>query len=219
MATRNARVESVDLAVIDNGDFGVVQESGPVRHERVQIERNGNVGLWVGRSDGVEILDVGSIADNGFAGLGIVDCARVDVDGLSVSGTREVVMNTSTFGVQRIGDGIVLSGTSDALIHNTTVSDNERVGLMVDLGGAVTDVRFESVTVSGTGDAFGALAGDRDTVLGQVTIDPPPGWDEGITRAGATIDNDVAASGALDFLVSGAPESVEGVYGIVAPMY
>jgi len=76
------------------------------------------------------------------------------------------------------------------MVSDLVLSANERVGLLLELGGGSTSsVSVAGVSVDGTGSAFGAVAQNG-------TLEA--GWDSGVTRAGDTALNDAAFAGALD---------------------
>lgn len=64
---------------------------------------------------------------------------------------------------------------------------------------------FSNVVARGTGAELGAVAGTREGSPPRLRGIGPGGWDTGITREGAPVENDPAFSGAL------------GIAGIVTP--
>jgi hypothetical protein len=70
-----------------------------------------------------------------------------------------------------------------------TLTNNGRVGLLVDLGGTGTVLDVGAVVVDAPGAAYGAIA-QNGTV--------PAGWDAMVDRRGATLANDATFTGALD---------------------
>ena len=90
-----------------------------------------------------------------------------------------------------VGDGIQLVGTTQAVtLEDITLSGNARVGVLVDLdGGTMDSFSMAGVSVDGVDDALGAIAQGGTLSAG---------WDDGVTRQGATAANDAAFSDVLD---------------------
>jgi len=90
-----------------------------------------------------------------------------------------------------VGDGVQLvDSTTDVSLSNLHLVDNDRVGLLLDVGtGSTAGVRLSAITVSGTGTALGAIAQGTTVVAG---------WDGPIVREGATATNDPVFTGVLE---------------------
>jgi hypothetical protein len=107
---------------------------------------------------------------------------------VTVSGTQSEVWLVDEVRSVRAGDGLHLVRSEGAL-RSISLENNERVGLLVELGGASTDLLdLQSVEVSGSGEQLGAVA-QGGTV--------EPAWDEQVERQGATTANDTAFEGTL----------------------
>jgi hypothetical protein len=215
---------STSLVLSDNDDYGVVQSESTASHTGLEASNNGNAALWVGASDGF-VVDGGTISGNRFSGIVAVDSSGVDLRNLVVSDTRSHSQNVGLWGAVRIGDGIQLTRTTERVsLAHVELTGNERVGLLVDLGALETSpIELDDVTVDALdqescefGACFGAIAGTTDPDTRAFTPGGPAGWDEGITREGAAIDNDPLAAGAIDYVGSVTPEELP-VVGIVTP--
>jgi hypothetical protein len=69
--------------------------------------------------------------------------------------------------------------------------------MLLDLeGDSTTGITFEQVTVDGSGEQLGVIGQDGEL---------RPGWDEGVTRMGATLTNDVEFTGTLDVVMAVSP--------------
>lgn len=180
----DADVETRHLAVRDGDSAGVFCEGARSAHEDPEITGNGFAGFWAQNVTSFEVSGNASlVSGNGFAGIAIVDATGAVVQGARIERTVEKLGLTGPTAAVRAGDGLHLVRSSVELAE-LTLADNPRVGLLLDLGGASTAdlaVRLEGVTVDGSGEALGAIAQN-----GQVM----PGWDDGVVRQGATLDND-----------------------------
>ena len=206
-----------DLSIVDGERYGLLQVGGRGEHERLTIEGNGDVAAWVTDAEAFAVRGESVLRGNGFAGMVVDASDAVHLEGLLVEDTATVRRNIGDFGARSIGDGIqLIRPGNDVVLRDVTVRGNERVGLLVDEAASVT---FVSVTASSSGEAYGALAGDRDVSAGSIVLATPAGWDTGISRVGEAATNDGAASGAFDAIVTPASVEAGGVLGIIAPMY
>jgi hypothetical protein len=88
-------------------------------------------------------------------------------------------------GAAEVGDGVQLvSPAGRFAFSDVDLVANDRVGLLVDLGGRTLGwAALDDVTADGTGDQLGV-------VVQSGTVDAS--WDDGVTRLGATAANDAA---------------------------
>lgn len=206
---------TTDLTLRDNDRYGLVQSAATAHHTALEATGNGDAALWVGDSDGFTIAG-GSIRGNTFAGIVVNGSSGVTLEDLEVSGTAEALHMLGPWGAVRVGDGIQLVDTTeDVSLTRVLLADNTRVGLLVDLGDAeVSPLVLQDVTVRAEGTSLGAIAGTADQDTHDLTPGGPAGWDDGVTREGATAANDLAAASALDF--APAPDQLP-IPGIVTP--
>jgi hypothetical protein len=185
--TASAAVESTNLRVADNW-YGMLQDGGTARHTGISVERNQNAGIWAQFTTSFDLE--GTIADNDFAGMVAYGAQGVNIHDSTIEATSEVV-RVSGIGAVMIGDGIQLvESTSGARLVNLDLVENERVGLLIELGGGsldameISDVRIQQ------------MSGGNGAVLqhGSAPVD----WDDGCTRIGVTADQDRAVND-LDF--------------------
>jgi hypothetical protein len=224
------QVESMDTAVSDNGVYGMVHVGAKAHHTDLVAESNGDAALWVGEStefqlDGSE----STLRNNGFGGVVVVDSRNVSLEDAAIDQTAE---RTSVIGTEdslrgqvQVGDGVQLVGTvTEVRLTDLTLTGNERVGLLADLGSnpQQAGISFANVQVAigGSGTA-GALAGSvNSSEPGTLQPGGPEGWDDGIERDDATaaVDQDFAQT--LDIAPAAMPSTPlnpADVAGIVMP--
>jgi len=214
---------SARLGVHDSARYGIVHLRSRGDHEDLVAERNGDAAVWIGESDGVTLHGAGTLlADNEFAGVAIVGSRNVSMRDGRIERTHASARPVGIAGVVRIGDGVHLIGSYIGIsFEGVTCRDNERAGMIVDVGGAATpDIHFTGVTVSGTGAALGAVGGRVD-LSGSLFPIAGGTWDLGITREGATLTNDASPPARLDAIGAAAPSvtpDTEGIAGAIAPI-
>ncbi len=200
----------VELARAQGG-FGMFQDGGGSMHTNLEASENAAGGILVQRTTEFTLTGA-DVHDNDFAGVLAIEAGGLVVDTSAITATRLVSRVISGFEPIEIGDGIQLvRPTSGTVVRATTLTGNERAGLLLDLGGGDTStVSIETVGVDAAGAAFGAVA-QNGTVA--------PGWDAGITRSGAAAANDAAFAGGLAVTGIVAPTDLtaSGLEGIVAP--
>lgn len=220
--TDAGRFDSTRLTLSDNARYGLMLVGATGSATSMIAERNGDAAVWLAGTDDFLLTD-GRLADNRFASVVVIESSGVHVTSTSIDRTRAVELaGLRPFGVVRLGDGVHLrESTSDVLFMGVALRENERAGLVLDLGPSGTpDVTFTGVAIEGTGTQLGALAG-RITSDWTLSTETPAGWDSGITRRGDTVANDAAFSGtvdALDLLAPAIPSPAD-VVGVVAPMF
>lgn len=210
-------VSSSGLALSRCDGYGLVQIAGDTAHSALTITTTGDVGLWVGAGASASVEGGSRIADTAFAAITAVDAASLSLADVDVAEVRAVRRTVLVRGAIEIGDGIDLVGTSFSL-RNVTIASAERVGLLVDAS-AFSAADLSGITVTSEGTGLGALLGSIDRGAEQATVTTMPGWDSGITRAGAAITNDAAFTGSLAAIVAPGPPSAGDVLGVIAPMY
>ncbi|MCB9596858.1 MAG: hypothetical protein H6719_29315 [Sandaracinaceae bacterium] len=223
-ATDGARVEGLALSLVDNERYGLLLSGSTGRLENLVATGNGDAALWISESTDFELTGAGSaLADNGFAGAVVVRSSGVRLAEATIQRTVSQERPIGAIGVLRIGDGVHVIETAGAVeLADLVLTDNERAGVLVDLGAAgAGDVTFSSVSVTGTGAQLGAIAG-RPGGAGQLTPEAPGTWDAGITRGGAVSANDLAFTGSIAAVTEPLPGPTfdpGNVLAVVAPMF
>ncbi len=201
-------VTSTDLSVRGSDGYGMVTSGGTSSLTNLTVAGNANAGLWASRSTSFQ-LSGSHFADNALGGVVVMDSSGVSIRDTTVTGTRFRLRGgggvEATLGA---GDGVLLRGTyTDVVLERVTLENNERIGLLVDLG-AMPDITFRDVSVSGSGTQLGAIGGTLTSALQLAPILPGSGWDTGITRRGVTGTNDVSATGAVDVYGTADPTNI-----------
>ncbi|WP_369132904.1 right-handed parallel beta-helix repeat-containing protein [Modestobacter sp. I12A-02662] len=177
---RTVRTTVHDSTARDNGRHGFSADQGSqsVTYHGVTAERNAGAGvLFDGsplstdlsaggaplRSYGQLTVDGGRFADNGRAGIRVVDGHRVLIRGVAVAGDR---------------DGIVLAGTtSPTRVDDAVVTGQHRFGITVGGGtatlagnrvtGSTTGIRVQDADVEVTGNAVTEATAHGISVVGR----------------------------------------------------
>ena len=182
-----ADVTTTDLVVDGNAGFGLLHDGSSAVHTGLSALDNGFAAAWAQSMTAFEIVGASTLEDNAFAGVVAIDSTGVVLRGGVVSGTVEGV-RVSGVRTVRAADGVSLV-SSDATLEGLELVSNDRVGVLVDLGGGSSaSVALDGVAVDGTGTELGVI-GQNGTLAA--------GWDDGVTRAGATVGNDAAFTGTL----------------------
>lgn len=218
------------LRVEDGERFGLVHLGARVEHVGMVAQNNGDAAVWVADSDRVIIRGAGTtFADNEFASVAIYRSSNVTIEDATITGTRERLALIGIDGSTRIGDGIHLAETySGVRITRVTASNNERAGIIVDLGTEATpDIVFADVEVTATleatprgDDPLGAIGGRPDAADNLVPEAPGTGWDTGIVRRGDAPAHDAARTTPVEAIGVAAPDSApdtSGAVGFVGP--
>ena len=213
-------ITSSRLALSRCDAYGLVQIAGEAMHTAPTITTTGDVGVWLGEDVTATIAGPGArIEDTAFSALTAVDATRVTLRDVEITSVRSVRRTVLVRGSIEIGDGIELVGSAFSL-SNVSISGAERLGLLLDASATFTAADLSGVTVTSEGAGLGAILGSVDRVAEEASPSAAvPGWDTGITRAGAAIANDPAFTGSLAAIVAPAPPSTGNVLGVIAPMY
>lgn len=192
-------VHTTSVEVCDGEGYGILQSEATASHSNLTVSNMSEAGVWVQSSTRFDLTGASShIAGNRVAGVFVVQSSNITVSDALIERTRNGTRITGDLGAIQVGDGVQLvDSTSSVSLSTLRFVDNERVGVLLDVGtGSTADVSLTGINVTGTGTALGAIAQGTTVV---------PGWDSGIVRAGATITNDPAFAGRL------------GIAGIVSP--
>lgn len=177
--------ERVELCECDG--VGLLQDSATSVHVDLVATGNRHGGVWVQNSPSFELSGSESrFTDNGLAGVIAVDTGDVALRDGVLEGTREQQRLFDQLGAVTLGDGLhMVRPWGRVTLERVTFSQNARVGVLFDLeGSAPVDLSVADVVVDGTGDQLGAVAQGETAAI-------PEGWDEGVTRLGDTVENDV----------------------------
>jgi hypothetical protein len=173
-----ADVATSGMTVCENEGYGLFHLGRAASHLALDAGGNNHAAVW-GQS--MSSLSVeGTITDNSFAGIVAASVMRVEVRNTTVSSTRIIRKIFDTYGARFVGDGIQLVyPIADATLEDVTLAGNQRVGLLIDLGGgSLANLAFDGVSATVT-----------STVQGGVVLQngaAPATWDSGVTRNGTT---------------------------------
>lgn len=185
-----AEVESEALVICEGDAFGIMHDHAIAHHTDLVAKDNGFAGVWVQDAESFSLRGARSeLVGNGFAGISALRVANFEVDGASI---RDTALGTSIMGIGRIeaADGVHLVQNEHVSLSNLRLAHNERIGLLLDLGGGSTaTATLSGVVAEGVGDQLGALA-QNGTVIA--------GWDTEVSRVGSPVLNDATFSGSLD---------------------
>jgi hypothetical protein len=202
-----ADVTSRRLVVREGASYGVLHDGAMAHHTDLVARDNGFAGVWAQRVSSLVVDGSASaVEDNGFSGVAVFDSTGVELREATVARTVERI---GIYGARtvRAADGVHLVGT-EATLDAIALTDNARVGVLVDLGGAsTTTVGLTGLTVQAVGSSLGAIAQNG-------TIEA--GWDTGITRLGTTAVNDAAFTGTLDIAEAVGPPCLPPLAGLDA---
>lgn len=235
-------VVSTGLSIDGNQGFGAIHVNAEARHEGLVASNNRQAALWAGSTTRFE-LSGAMLTGNRLAGIVLVHASGVSITDSMIAGTLATtarVGSEGVFGSVTLGDGIqIFDSMSGVTLSRVTLENNERVGLSLDLGDGASGVGadichaardgvcFEAVTIRGTDEQHGALAGNmRDQLVntegmpvdGGYTVQPiaPGGWDEGITREVETDDGafgDVLEMAGIDGPIDTPAPDIAGIDG------
>jgi len=201
-----ASVETSGLEVCDGESYGLLQDAASVVHENLSAHGNGAAALWTQNSPSFEISGTETlITDNGMAGVVSIDNEVVTIVDAQIDSSRWVARIFGEVGTIEVADGIQITGPKGpTLVDGVSLTGNERIGLLItteddDLTPTVTDL-----SVTGSGDQFGAVFQDRR--VGGLSL----GWDESVERLGATDANDLT-NPSLDTVPAETSEPASGV--------
>ncbi len=183
-----ADVTTNGLEVSASEGYGILQSEATATHQDLLAADNANAALWTQNSGGMSITNA-MIRDNVLAGVIAVESVGIALDQVDVIGTLEQLVVAGSTPIV-VGDGIQLVGvTTDVTMQNVRLSNNARVGMLLDLeGGSFNAVDLRSIAVDGTGAQLGAIAQN-----GTIPVD----WDVNITRTAPVAANDAAFTGTL----------------------
>ena len=203
-----AEVTTTRVRVSGGEVFGLFHDDADATHVDLVAEDNGFAGVWAQDATALRLSGTGtSIRDNGFAGVAAFRVGTVAIADATIGGTVEGLATTGPTGAVRAADGLHLVDSPTATLDRVVLLDNDRIGLLADLGGASTaGFAVRDVRVRGTGGRLGAVAQNG-------TIDP--GWDAAVVREGDTAINDAMVTAALPIAGAIGPLCLPDTAGVV----
>jgi hypothetical protein len=187
-----ADVTTTGFTIERSEGIGVLHAGSSGDHTDVVARDNRFGGIWVQESPAFAIQGTSMLEGNGLAALALVASDGATVSGATIATTHEELALFGELAAVRTGDGIHLIDTSRATLSGVTLTNNARIGVLVDVGAApIHGIAITGTTVTGEGTSLGAIAQASGALV------PSGTWDAGITRMGATVTNDAAASMAL----------------------
>lgn len=182
LAMCDATVSSTRLSLQDNDGPGMLVIGASGHHADLVVRDGDDAGIILQGAADFELAGA-EIVGNVLGGVLSRASTDVTLRDVRVEHTRLGSIVTGA-GVTEMGDGIQLSASTNVRLERVVLVDNERVGLLVDLGGVQgAGLALEDVEVTASGEAFGAVMQNGEV---------PDGWDEGVVRMGAAAANDAA---------------------------
>jgi hypothetical protein len=212
-------VETSQMEVSRNQGYGVLHSGVTASHSELVASSNAEPAVWA--QDCARFgLDESAMVDNAVAGVVLLRVGGGRIDDSNVGRT---VLESRRFGDLdvEVGDGMhVVEPTGRFRFEDTTLADNGRVGLLIDLAGVPYADAVEwlsSIDVEGRDEQYGVLVQGGEV---------PDGWDAGVSRAGSPAMNDPAFSGSLPvvsaldlgFISTGSAAGDAGIEGITGPL-
>ncbi|MEM1417614.1 MAG: hypothetical protein AAGH15_22140 [Myxococcota bacterium] len=210
-----ATVRSEGLRLVDVQAYGVIQQGGSAEHTAPMTMNQQFPSFWAGEVDAFMVSD-GMLTDGRLAGIVTVEARNVEVMRTTIQRTdesRTTIGQEGSIGAITMGDGIHAVATPDLFLEDVLFSNNERVGLLLDLGGVSPDempcVAGRGICIDGSNrveseagvaGALGTSVGEREGAVVSRMVSAGGRWDEALVRSGGA-ENDVALSGELRDLV------------------
>lgn len=193
-----ARVETNRLEVCECEGPGLFHDGSNALHVELNATENSEAAVWAQRSSRFELSGTSTLSDNDLAGLVLIEVEETVVNTTRVESTHDVLRVVGMSSIT-VGDGIqVVRPAGPVSLRQLDLIENARIGLLVDLdGGEPDDITLSDVSVDGQGSQLGAL-------LQGSTV--PAGWEAGLDRQGATVENDANHGGDLPTLNAVAQE-------------
>jgi len=178
------------LHLHDAPGYGVFANGGSVTLTDPMISHMGQAGIW---AEDVTLLSVsgGTFDANAGVAVAAIGVTRVDVHGATVTGTTNAPLPTmGGMGSESMADALHLvqraGSPSTITLADLTLTNNARIGAILDGGGDPLALTVATTTVDGSGSELGVVA--------QHVASLPVGWDGGITRHGSTAMLDASAA-------------------------
>ena len=183
-----ATIETSGMRIHDGDDFGVMHDHAHATHFDLNVSNQRFAGVWAQSSNGLRIAS-SNVHENRFAGIVIIDSDDIELEEIRVVDTTIGVTVIGETGALRAGDGLQFVRSSGN-VAQIELEENERVGLLLELGGESTNrFDFRDVQVFGSGTQLGAIAQNGTRV---------DNWDAEIRRSEVLRENDAAFRGSLD---------------------
>ena len=196
------------LIMRDNEGYGALHSEATAIHLDAVVEGNGDAGMWVQNVSFFEMAGPDTVLKrNKFGGVVAVNSSNVALSDVTIDSTELSPWLLDPENFVMIGDGVHLDKTTQGVdLTRVKLVDNERVGLLIDIGSqelSSVDIEFNEVEVAVAGVAgmpHGAILQGENSVIAPGTDD----WDTNITRDQGATDND---SGLLEPL--GVPDIID----------
>lgn len=194
VAVGDGDLTSSRLSVGTTQGIGLAHIGATGAHADVQVRENNVAGVWAESS---EIELSGTIENNRFAGFVAVDTERVDIHDATIDRTEKRLRQVELLGSIEVGDGIqIVRPSGSTSISGVSLSGNERVGLLLELPPEHGTLALSSVEVNVTEEGEAGCVAQGD---------PPPSWDDDVTRNGTDRVADASKAGMFDVLEVIAP--------------
>ncbi len=195
--TQGVEVSTTDVHVSANEGYGLVHDDATAAHVDLVAMDNGDAAIWAQSSRSFMLAGESSmLSGNLLAGVVLVDTPNAMIQDATIDTSRLATRIEGETGMVQVGDGVhaVVDSASGLVFDGLSLTNNERTGMLLDVGDGSVDGAVMNVTVDGTGTSLGAIAQGPAGLIDSGT------WDAGITRLGATGANDAALESALDIV-------------------
>lgn len=177
------------VEILGSEGLGLLADDSSGIQSGLVVESCSFGGAWIQRASVMQ-FDRMSMAGNGLAGL-VSQSSTLTINEGSIA--RTTLQRALHAGNQSVttGDGLQINDPLGVTIEGLSLTENERVGLVVDLASQpIANVEIRSLSVAG--ESLGALV-QQDGVFAR-------DWDAAVTRDAATQANDTAQSLPLDLV-------------------
>jgi hypothetical protein len=158
-------VSATDLTITRNADFGMLVDDSSLSLNRATIDDNLR-GLWVqgiGATRGSDSVRVSNAVFTGNEGVGFgIDqgAINVSIETSQITDTKmvplPVLVNGVSANVLDVGDGLAWLGASQVTVTDVTLSNNARVGILID-GPVASGSAIANLVSSGTSGTLDVL--------------------------------------------------------------
>ncbi|MEO0326767.1 MAG: hypothetical protein AAF447_27740 [Myxococcota bacterium] len=229
-----ATVRTDGLRLIDVSAYGVIQRGGSAEHVAPMTMNQQFPSFWAGEVDAFTVCD-GMLTDGRLAGIVTVEARNVEIMDTTLqrtSASRTTIGQEGSVGAITMGDGIHAVATPDLFLEGVRFTNNERVGLLLDLGptgagdmpcvagrGICIDSSNTVESEEGVAGALGARVGDRESAVVSRPVSAEGAWGASLERlGGAASDADLPADLAEQIVGAVAPIDRPRPDGAVAPI-
>lgn len=192
---------TASVVIRDGAGWGIFHDGSSGDHVDLSVARLEQAAVWSQNGGSLGLSGTGTrIEGNGVGGVIAVDVRSLTVTDAVFEGQRLAFVPSGGGGGEMMGDGVHVVRTpagppTDVTLRGVTMTDNARVGLLLDAASLELGALDVEATVEGSGTQLGALA-QRVSAL-------PVDWDAAIDRRGATAANDPIAEAGTPLDVTG----------------